>query len=507
MSYKQNIITQKMITAGLVASLAASNYAFSAPSDISKEEFEQLKTQLLQTQTHLAELEAKLNAKPENKPYDLPPSTESVQKKREDVNSTFNYSGYFRAGIAGSNKGGPERYAPGSLGRLGNEYNGAYDLIFSERAYEKEDRWVDAIIMIDGNTGLENNGEVVGNPENTDDYFQFLDMYVRAKNFIPVLPESELWIGRHNLAGTDVQMLDFKSYRVNSGAGVGIDKIQLDNGMLDVAILREDFNLKYRDDSNTSQKDSLNTYTAHLNWHDIELSPQNHLALTAKYQFTNKTPDVKQRVQAGTYAAPKDAYVLTGILDHQYEGGGFHQYQLQYATNSIASSFGLILESHPDFGIQNDYLGKHTNGDAVRFISQGERYFLDKQYIVAHAMIMTYGQDIYNYDLQKANTDLLSYRFVVRPAYIWSEFNQTGFELGYFHQTVRESGDNYYESAYKITAFHTIKVDTSMLGSRPEFRFFTTYIDNTENGVTGHYFANHSNEQLSFGVQAEIWWR
>lgn len=45
----------------------------------------------------------------------------------------FNYSGYFRAGMATTTNGGPKDYAIGSLGRYGNENTGWFDLTFTQR--------------------------------------------------------------------------------------------------------------------------------------------------------------------------------------------------------------------------------------------------------------------------------------------------------------------------------------------------------------------------------------
>lgn len=97
-------------------------------------------------------------------------------------------------------------------------------------------------------------------------------------------------------------------------------------------------------------------------------------------------------------------------------------------------------------------------------------------------------------------------RAVLRPGYIWDQFNQTGVELGYFNQTNRVDGKSYDESGYKLTMYHAFKVATSILRSRPEIRFYTTYMKALDNEITNFSFDGEKNDQLSFGVQAEIWW-
>lgn len=473
-----------------------------------QQEIAQLKAELEATKLALAKIEKKLDAHEQlaAKQYKKPPSNETVQKDPEDVNSTFNYSGYFKAGIFGSNQGNPQRYAPGSLGRFGNEYNGAYDLILRERAYEKGNRWVDAIILIDGNTGLENNGEVIGAGQ-YDDYNQFLDMYIRTKNFIPALPDSELWLGRHNIAGNDVQMLDWKSDRVNNGAGIGIDKITLPKGSLDVALLREDFDYHGKDLVNDDDVINLNTYTGFARFYHYPIGDGWNLTLEGKYQYPNKTRDVKAAIRDGSHYEPRPALLLSTHFDKETKDGGFQQILAQYGSNSFGSSMGFISDgAPPDYGYLNNFRGDH-HGYAARLVSQGEQYFFNHKMIMAHAWVLAYGKDLYNYDQDLSHTNMKAVRLVTRPAYIWNEYNQTGFELGYFHQTSHHDGTTDTESAYKLTLFHTLKVATSMLRSRPELRFYATYIDIFNNGITNFLFTDGRKNQFSFGAQAEVWWR
>ncbi|MEJ1657025.1 carbohydrate porin, partial [Escherichia coli] len=117
-----------------------------------------------------------------------------------------------------------------------------------------------------------------------------------------------------------------------------------------------------------------------------------------------------------------------------------------------------------------------------------------------------FGNDIYSYETG-AHSDFESIRAVVRPAYIWDQYNQTGVELGYFTQQNKDANSNKFnESGYKTTLFHTFKVNTSMLTSRPEIRFYATYIKALENELDGFTFEDNKDDQFAVGAQAEIWW-
>ena len=115
--------------------------------------------------------------------------------------------------------------------------------------------------------------------------------------------------------------------------------------------------------------------------------------------------------------------------------------------------------------------------------------------ILANAIVYSFGNDVYSYETG-AHSDFESIRAVVRPAWIWDKYNQTGVELGYFKQQNKDiTGKKYNESGYKTTLFHTFKVNTSMLTSRPEIRFYATYIkaqdidlDKAANSNTSQHF-------------------
>ncbi len=45
-----------------------------------------------------------------------------------------------------------------------------------------------------------------------------------------------------------------------------------------------------------------------------------------------------------------------------------------------------------------------------------------------------------------------------------------------------------------------------MLTSRPEIRFYATYIKALENELDGFTFEDNKDDQFAVGAQAEIWW-
>lgn len=493
----------------ITLALISCGYATSTFADDSiNQQIDALQAQIATAQQTLQQLKSTQQSEPVTSEVDSDDTvikSDSVLPTFTDQIPTidgFDFNGYFRAGWFTAQDGVPKEYAIGSLGRFGNEMTGWYDLKFKQRVYEQQGKKVEAVITFDGNTGLNKGFEMEGQESN---FNQFLDLYVSTKGFVPALPEAELWVGRHGIRGSELQMLDWKTTRANSGAGVGLENIVLPEGRLNITLMREDLN--YLDSTGTDNGIDINSNILDVRYNGYQLSDKFDLGIAAKYQLPNLSSSAKNAERSDDYDDVKEALSFSVILNQQLDNHGFNEYTLQYTTNSIASSLASISGGNPDFATGlNNYQGEHTDGYAVRFVSQGEKYLFDNKVIIANAFVASHGKDTYNYNLQAAHTDFDSVRVVVRPGYIWDQFNQTGVELGYFNQTNSVDGTSYDESGYKLTAYHSFKVATSMLRSRPEIRFYGTYLKALDNEITNFSFDSEKDDQLSFGVQAEIWW-
>ena len=183
----------------------------------------------------------------------------------------------------------------------------------------------------------------------------------------------------------------------------------------------------------------------------------------------------------------------------------FNEFTLQVANNSYASSFASFSDASNTMAHGRYYYGDHTNGIAWRLISQGEMYLTDN-IIMANALVYSHGEDVYSYE-SGAHSDFDSIRTVIRPAWIWNTWNQTGLELGWFKQQNKtQQGVTLNESAYKTTLWHALKVGESILGSRPEIRFYGTYINILDNELSNFKFNENSKDEFMAGIQAEVWW-
>lgn len=419
----------------------------------------------------------------------------------------FSYNGYFRGGWSTSRNGKPKNYAEGALGRFGNEYGGWYDLIFKQKVYDQDSRRVDAIVMIDGNVAT-NKAAGLFNTQD-DNIMQFSDIYLETTGFVPFFPEAKLWVGKHSLPYNEIQMLDWKTQKTPAGGGIGIENLKVGVGALDLALVRADVNVRngkkevIGTDSEGNEltqykKEEVDLNEIEIRYRDIPLWNDATLGVNARYSAPNKS-----KIQDSV--SVKNAWLASLVLRQNQFFGGFNQFTLQTATNSVASHFANINTNNPEFAANadNDYIGTHTGGKAYRLVSEGEAYLSD-DVIVAHAIALTTGNDVYSYDLNLPHTDFSSFKSAIRPAYIWDNYNQSGVEIGYFKQKNKAGNKTYREEGYKTTLYHSFKVGKSILSSRPDIRFYVSYIESLQNDISKFDF-NGKDHQLSFGVQTEVW--
>lgn len=425
--------------------------------------------------------------------------TEFKDYIKEEIGFSFN--GYFRGGWSTSTNGKPKNYAEGALGRFGNEYGGWYDLVFKQKVYDQDGHRVDAIVMIDGNVATDKAAGLFNTQD--DNIMQFSDIYLATKGFVPHFPEATLWVGKHSLPYNEIQMLDWKTQKSPAGGGVGVENLEIGVGKLDLALLRADVNVKVNKkiagtDEIKVKHEDVDVNEIEVRYRDIPLWKDAFFAVNARYSAPNKS-----KLQDDVTI--KNAWVGSVVLRQNNFLGGFNQLTLQTATNSVASHLANINTNNPEFAANanNDYIGKHTGGKAYRLVSEGEAYLSDNV-IMAHALALTTGKDVYSYDLNLPHTDFTSFKSAVRPAYIWDQYNQSGVEFGYFNQKNKVNGKTYKEEGYKTTLYHSFKVGESILSSRPDIRFYLSYIESLNNDISKFEF-NGKKRQISFGVQTEVW--
>jgi carbohydrate-specific outer membrane porin len=281
----------------------------------------------------------------------------------------FSYNGYFRSGWGTASHGSPKSWAIGSLGRLGNEYSGWFDLQLKQRVFQEGDKRVDAIVMLDGNVGQQYSTGWFGDNAGGENYIQFSDMYVNTKGFLPFAPEADFWVGKHGAPKIEIQMLDWKTQRTDAAAGVGLENWQVGAGKFDIALVREDVD-DY--DRSLSNKQQINTNTLDVRYKEIPLWDKASLMVSGRYVAANQSSSEKYKEGNEGYYPWKDTWMAGTSLTQKFANGGFNEFSFLLANNSIASSFSRYAGSSPYTTFNGRYYGDHTNGTAVRLTSQGK---------------------------------------------------------------------------------------------------------------------------------------
>lgn len=431
----------------------------------------------------------------------LNPSDMSIDQLAKAIENEigFSFHGYFRSGWGTSSNGSPESWANGSLGRFGNEHGSWYDLLFSQKLYDKDGRSAKAVVMMDGNVGESYVKESFDS--DSENMMQFSDIYVSTKGFISAIPDAVFWVGRHKLRGQEYKMLDFTYHKGASASGIGLENVPLGKGTFAIGLGREDLD-NYSKDKTTTQQ--VNTNALDIRFRSFPLTADTTGDFYGRYSMANKSDSQKRTQDDGEYYDVKNAWMLTGIVNHKLARNGFTEYSAQIANNSLASSFAKVYGGSTNFGTGRYYYGNHTNGISWRLGEQGE-FYPTQNTIVAHTLLYTHGNDVYTYETG-AHTSFDSIRAVVRPAYIFNNYNQTGIELGYFNQKNTNSGISLRESGMKTTLFHEFKLDTSTFNSKMDVRFYITWLKILDNSIDDYTFADEKHDQFSFGAQTEIFW-
>ncbi|SSH29691.1 carbohydrate porin [Klebsiella pneumoniae] len=440
-------------------------------------------------------------AKPKTKNSTRRPADMNIKELSKAIEDEigFSFHGYFRSGWGTASNGSPQSWAIGSLGRFGNEHGSWYDLLFSQKLYDQDGRTAKAIVLMDGNVGE----TYVKEPfdSTSENMMQFSDIYVTTKGFISAIPDATFWVGRHKLRAQEFKMLDFSYHKGAIASGVGIEDIPLGKGTLAIGLGREDLD-NYSKDRTTTQ--AVNTNSLDVRLRKFPLTTNTTWDLYGRYAMANKSDGQSSSQNDGEYYKMKDAWLLTGIINNKLSRDGFTEYSMQVANNSFASSFAKIYDASSNFGTGRYYYGDHTNGIAWRFGEQGEFYPVDNV-IVAHTLLFSGGNDVYSYETG-AHTDFKSVRAVVRPAYIFNKYNQTGIELGYFNQQNNNNGLKTHESGVKTTLYHALKLGSSAFNSKFEIRFYGTWLKVLDNGIDEFTFTDEKKDQFSVGVQTELFW-
>ncbi len=397
------------------------------------------------------------------------------------------FSGYVRSGLGASADGGGtqggDEFNKTKLGRLGNEFDTYSEIGLGQELFNKDGRsmYFESMFEMSSSGNLESEST-----SNDSANFGIKQVNIQAKGYITALPDAVVWAGKRFYQRHDLHIIDTKYWNI-SGYGVGIENMKLKTGAISAAVIRADSALStWDDDGNETSFGDLNTYYLDLRYAGFSPWEGAWTEFGLDYAMVNPTDD--QEALTDDF---KNGLMLTAELSQSF-AIGWNKTALQYMDKGLAQN--AISQGGGWYDI---WSGDVSDAKGYRLINTGEMKFGDN-FVFHH--VLTYGRAEDHGDWLDSEE---MFSFVARPTYIWSDFNKTMLELGYFNQEKTWDGGSVEKSGgTKVTLAHALATGESFY-ARPEIRFFVTYIKDNEQDNT---FNGNSSDTINYGVQVEAWW-
>lgn len=442
-------------------------------------------------------------------------SLPAMNAMADDNDPTIEFHGYFRSGVGHSSKGGSNAHMDKeNVGRLGNESDTYTEIALNSRVFKKEE------VEFKVNSRFAMSSNWADNDwEDTDDSADFAlrEFNLEVKGIIPGNPDAILWAGKKFYKRQDVHIID-RYYWDISGAGAGLENLQLGPGKLSLAWVRKDLADDY-DLGNAPEEIYLSQQRHGMGQSGGKYSGIDHSGslniLDARYEFNiAANGSLEIGIDYGsvddldadptyTYSYIENSFdvsdpVLITIQNTWWGKWGWNKTSLQWGNHHWVE-IGSNGDLWPKVGALDDAW-------AMRILNQGEFHFGDSPFRLAH--VVQFGFTRNNADWDSTNYyDSENYQIVIRPSFQLTQYTRILAELGYYYETVDYTSvhnEDYDTREQKYTLAYAIAPDASIL-SRPELRFYVTYLHDSE-GKAVETDSIYYDDAFCFGIQAEAWW-
>ena len=411
--------------------------------------------------------------------------------------ANVNFGGYLRSGVMHGNGGQMTKFNVNKVGRLGNENDTYGEVALSSDIATVDDTvWtVNSRLTIASNS-RNRDWQQTGGKDMENNEIALREFNVMAKGLLDWDKDAVVWVGKRFYKREDIHITDMYFYDI-SGYGAGLENLGLGTGKLDIAWIRQDDQADYRDhapDSETSKHFvSLNKFDVRYNfpvWDGASLQVADTYYVPER---DNKSLVLKNEIN--------NANTFDVELNQGYSLG-WNKTVLQWMHGSNANGV------HYGTGNWLDYNGNSNSANGFRVINFGDTAFTDvfkMQHVINCAWSGGYDDNV-----DKKST----YSVVVRPFFQLTKMTRIITELGaYWDTTKYKVGDKNKEKGQKFTVAYGLTPDASNVWSRPEIRFFVSYVHGTNktgdvknNPSLTLQTGNDANHDVMFGAQVEAWW-
>ena len=429
---------------------------------------------------------------------------------------SFDFHGYFRAGVGKSSEGAQVGWNQNKVGRLGNEADTYTELEFGTEVYKVND----VSFYIDSLVQFNSDGHKDGEDLNDDDFNVGLRQFnLQVKGLIPGQKDAVIWAGKRYYQRADIHIIDSKYLNI-SGSGAGIENLKAGPGAFSFAWFRMDSeDIEYAlDDSigldgtlwgeNTSYLSDLNVnyldarYAGWAPWDGAWTQFTVTVAIPDEPEHIGYTTRDDQGVHDHVVGEPrweqKTSFMGT-IEFSQNFSAGYNKTVFQYANKALAHN---VI----DFGGGwYDSWNKTEDADGFSIINTGEINVTDN-FSFTHVLQYGYASDMTAWE---DNHSII--RAVARAGYQLTTYTRLLAEVGSFWEDVEyKDGTDGSMDGQKYTIAYAIAPGKGLM-SRPELRVYASYLAaNGDEGMDYYIPAAYGNttddSEWNFGVQAEAWW-
>ena len=437
-----------------------------------------------------------------------------------DYTPNVNFSGYMRSGVSSQHVNG---YATGLAGRLGAEQDTYGEIglgtdvakiddtvwsVYTMFAYKTKidgGSWQDNRAGADGNFG--DDGANAGHWSAANGFRQY---FVSVKGLMDWDKDATIWVGKKYVRREDIYITD-NIYQDISGMGAGIDYMQVGPGKLSLAWVRHDFhNQKYIND-NGDVLDRNNWLSYHI--FDVEYDLPAWDGATLEFRGTVKLPK-KDTDNKEYYTKANGSQAMMIELNQGYSLG-WNKSVVRYIhgnvdqtgdANSAPTKMGAQYNSIGEDATYNTWSNNSGDKNAYRwqFYNFGETHFTDNVgmfHVIAGTFADGYDNSITSKDSDKA------FQLVVRPYLKLTKMTRLLAEGGFFTSTDKYiNGSKVNKQVQKLTLAYALTPDAGNFWSRPEIRFYGTYLHSNGAYDLSEWSKAPKNNAFVVGVQAEAWW-
>ncbi len=424
---------------------------------------------------------------------------------------SFDFHGYFRAGVGQSSQGANLGWNQSKVGRLGNEGDLYSELEFGTEVYKVDDVsfYIDSMVQL--NSDGSDDGEDMLNGKDDDMNVSLRQFNLQVKGLIPGQPNAVVWAGKRYYQRADIHIIDSKYINI-SGNGAGIEYLQAGPGTFSFAWIRKDAQQITYDFNDLGY---YGTYNGDLNINYLDA----RYAGWAPWAGAWTQFQVAVAIPHGADGVARDGTFVSGDPVHdngtsvmataelsQSFSAGYNKTVLQYFNKALAHNAIDIG------GGWND--AWHDNEDAKGFsiINTGEVNVTDN-FSFTHVLHYGYASDMGSNYGDEDNHSII--RAVARAGYQLTTYTRLLAEVGSYWEDVEyKDGTDRSADGQKYTLAYAIAAGKSLM-ARPELRLYASYLvangddiasnvgPNSIGAVTG---GTSDDTEWNFGVQAEAWW-